>query len=93
VASPELAIPVVVFGPAGESGRPAFMSWPAPGRPGPSQDLAADDDDEELSSPLFIAFIGVLIGFLTAFVLSEVGRWGRAHRSAESIPTTGDLSR
>ena len=29
MAESEFAIPVVVFGPAGEGGRPAFMAWPA----------------------------------------------------------------
>lgn len=95
MAEVEFAIPVVVFGPAGESGRPAFMSWPATsptGKPRPAQDVA-DDDEEELSSPLFIALIGALVGFLAAFVLSEVGRYRRASRAAEPIPTTGDRTR
>ena len=95
MAETEYAIPVVIFGPAGESGRPAFMSWPtaaSPDRPRPSQDVAAEDDDEELSSPLFIALVGALVGFLAAFVLAEVGRYRRAIRSAEA-PTTGDRIR
>lgn len=96
MAETEYAIPVVIFGPAGESGRPAFMSWPTAAstdKPRPSQDVAAEDDDEELSSPLFIALVAALVGFLAAFVLAEVGRYRRAGRAAESIPTTGDRTR
>jgi hypothetical protein len=75
VAKYVFGVPGVLYGPADECGRVAFVAMrPAP----PAVAETQEDDEVESMSPFGFALAGILIGFFAAFVLSELGRARRA---------------